>query len=181
MAARFGADPNLEFLGEFMTFDAGTELVQSQNMVPIPHHYTRHFIEGPLMPFQAWEIVQRSQKHNNVVACAPLLTFLTQNAAGDTASPLAHQALTVPLMDTTLVQYIAQSSSHTSSLVSTAPSLISSVFQKGSDIHMVYDGTSSGLNDVLWVPSFPLPTANSLLQAVHQTLGWPILTLTKCS
>jgi hypothetical protein len=32
---------------------------------------------------------------------------------------------------------------------------------------MVYKGTSSGLNDVLWVPSFPLPTVDSLLRAVH--------------
>jgi hypothetical protein len=35
------------------------------------------------------------------------------------------------------------------------------------DICMVYNGTSSGLNDVLWVPSFPLPTVDSLLCAVH--------------
>jgi hypothetical protein len=35
------------------------------------------------------------------------------------------------------------------------------------DIHMVYNGTSSGLNDVLWVPSFPLPTVDSLLRSVH--------------
>jgi hypothetical protein len=36
-----------------------------------------------------------------------------------------------------------------------------------SDICIVYNSTSSGLNDVLWVPSFPLPTVNSLLYAVH--------------
>lgn len=35
------------------------------------------------------------------------------------------------------------------------------------DIRMVYNGTSSGLNDILWVPSFPLPTVDSLLRAVH--------------
>jgi hypothetical protein len=30
---------------------------------------------------------------------------------------------------------------------------------KGLDnICMVYDGTKSGLNDVIWVPRFPLPT-----------------------
>jgi hypothetical protein len=28
------------------------------------------------------------------------------------------------------------------------------------DICMVYNGTSSGLNDSLWVPSFPLPTVD---------------------
>lgn len=39
---------------------------------------------------------------------------------------------------------------------------------KGNDnIQMVYDGMSSGLNDVLWVPPFPLPTVDSLLRAVH--------------
>jgi hypothetical protein len=35
------------------------------------------------------------------------------------------------------------------------------------DIRLVYNGTSSGLNDVLWVPSFPLPTVNGLLRCVH--------------
>jgi hypothetical protein len=29
---------------------------------------------------------------------------------------------------------------------------------------MVYDGTRSGLNDVLWAPWFPLPTVNSHLR-----------------
>jgi hypothetical protein len=32
---------------------------------------------------------------------------------------------------------------------------------------MVYNGTSSGLNDVLWVPSFPLPMVETLLRSVH--------------
>jgi hypothetical protein len=32
---------------------------------------------------------------------------------------------------------------------------------KGEDIRMVYNGTSSGLNDALWAPSFFLPTASS--------------------
>jgi hypothetical protein len=31
------------------------------------------------------------------------------------------------------------------------------------DIRMVYDGTKSGLNDVIWVPRFPLPTVDTLL------------------
>jgi hypothetical protein len=34
------------------------------------------------------------------------------------------------------------------------------------DIRMVYDGTKSGLNDVIWVPRFPLPTVDTLLRAV---------------
>ena len=41
------------------------------------------------------------------------------------------------------------------------------------DIRMVYNGTSSGLNDALWVPSFPLPTVESHLRAVfpHSWMG----------
>jgi hypothetical protein len=39
---------------------------------------------------------------------------------------------------------------------------------KGSrDILMVYNGTSPGLNDVLWLPSFPLPIMETLLRLVH--------------
>jgi hypothetical protein len=34
------------------------------------------------------------------------------------------------------------------------------------DIRLVYNGTSSGLNDVLWVPSFPMPMGNMLLWAM---------------
>jgi hypothetical protein len=38
---------------------------------------------------------------------------------------------------------------------------------------MVYDGTSSGLNDAIWVPRFPLPTVNTMLRAVdvHSFMG----------
>jgi hypothetical protein len=35
------------------------------------------------------------------------------------------------------------------------------------DIRMVYDGTKSGLNDILWAPWFPLPTVESLLRSVE--------------
>jgi len=39
--------------------------------------------------------------------------------------------------------------------------------EKGEDdIRMVYDGTKSGLNDSIWVPSFPLPTVDTMLRAV---------------
>ena len=34
------------------------------------------------------------------------------------------------------------------------------------DIRMVYDGTKSGLNASIWVPSFSLPTVNTMLRAV---------------
>lgn len=36
------------------------------------------------------------------------------------------------------------------------------------DIRMVYDGTKSGLNDALWAPWFPLPTATTHLKIVDQ-------------
>jgi hypothetical protein len=110
MAAMFGADPTLKLLGEFTNFDAETELVQSRNMVPIPHHYMRHFIPGPLTPRQAWEIVGAEiVTHNDQVACEPLINFLclacTLNAAGDTPSPLARPALIVPLANAALIQH----------------------------------------------------------------------------
>lgn len=35
------------------------------------------------------------------------------------------------------------------------------------DLRMVYDGTVSGLNEVLWAPWFPLPTVESMLRAVE--------------
>jgi hypothetical protein len=34
------------------------------------------------------------------------------------------------------------------------------------DIFLVYNGTSSGLNDILWVLSFPMPTGETLLCSV---------------
>jgi hypothetical protein len=35
------------------------------------------------------------------------------------------------------------------------------------DVCMVYDGTASGLNDVLWAPWFPLPRVECLLWALE--------------
>jgi hypothetical protein len=35
------------------------------------------------------------------------------------------------------------------------------------DIWMVYDGTKSGLNELLWAPWFPLPAVDSLLHSVE--------------
>jgi hypothetical protein len=35
------------------------------------------------------------------------------------------------------------------------------------DIWMVYNGTKSGLNEMLWAPWFPLPTVESLLRSVE--------------
>jgi hypothetical protein len=117
MAAMFGADPALELLGEFTNFDAGTELVESRNLVPIPHRYMRYFVSGPLTPRLAWEIVGADIANNNdQVACAPLLNFIrlacTRNAAGDTASPLARAVLDVPLADAALIQHRTELIAH---------------------------------------------------------------------
>ena len=38
---------------------------------------------------------------------------------------------------------------------------------KGEDIRMVYNGTSSGLNDALWETQFALPTVASMLISVE--------------
>ena len=39
---------------------------------------------------------------------------------------------------------------------------------KGSDdIRLVYNGTSCGLNDVIWAPWFPLPTVDTHLRGVE--------------
>ena len=110
MDAMFAADPNLQLLGEFINLDAGTELIQSRNVVPIPHRYMRHFIAGPLSPRQAWEIVAHDIiHHNDQVVCEPLINFLrlacTRNAAQDTASILARLPLDVPLADAALVNH----------------------------------------------------------------------------
>lgn len=110
MAAMFGADPNLQPLGDFTNFAAGTTLLQSRNLVPIPHCYIGHFVTGPLAPCQAWEIVGADIiNHNDQVACVPLVNFVrlacTQNAAGETSSPLACLTLTVPLADAALLQH----------------------------------------------------------------------------
>jgi hypothetical protein len=34
------------------------------------------------------------------------------------------------------------------------------------DVCMVYDASKSGLNDVIWAPSFCLPTADSTLHGI---------------
>jgi hypothetical protein len=110
MDASFGADPDLQLLGPFANFDAGTELLESRNMVPIPHRYMRFFLASPLTPRQAWETVAHAIITNNdQAACAPLLDFIrlacTSNAAGDNASPLARQALIVPQLDAPLMRH----------------------------------------------------------------------------
>jgi hypothetical protein len=111
MDTMYNVNPNLALLGAFNNHDAGTELIQSRNIVPVPHRYMRHFIRGPLTPRQAWEIVRQDIiASNNVGPCAPLLDSLqlacTINALGDTASTLLAQAtITVPLADATLIHH----------------------------------------------------------------------------
>jgi hypothetical protein len=70
----------------------------------------RHFINGPLTPCQALEVVRHDIiLHNAAIACATLLTFLHLacicNVEMDTASPLARLGLSVPLADMVLVQH----------------------------------------------------------------------------
>jgi hypothetical protein len=48
MDAMLNVHPALELLPAFGNFDAGTELIESRNMVPVPHRYMRHCIHGPL-------------------------------------------------------------------------------------------------------------------------------------
>jgi hypothetical protein len=40
------------------------------------------------------------------------------------------------------------------------------VDKRADDIRMVYNGTSCGLNEVLWAPRFRLPTVNQTLRAL---------------
>jgi hypothetical protein len=110
MDAMYNTNPNLAVLGAFNNHDAGTELIQSRNSVPVPHRYMRHFIQGPMMPRQAWEIVRQDIITNNDVGpCAPLFNFLrlacTLNAIGDTTLPLAQGTISVPLSDATLIHH----------------------------------------------------------------------------
>jgi hypothetical protein len=109
MNAMFGTDPALELLGVFTNFDAGTELIQSRNMVPIPHRYMRHFIGGGVKPRHAWETAGSNIMNNNdQVACAPLLNFLrlacTRNVAGDAQGLVTKPVLEAPLADAALTR-----------------------------------------------------------------------------
>jgi hypothetical protein len=94
----------------FTNFDAGTELIQSRNMVPIPHRYMRHFIGGAITPPRAWETAGGDIMNNNdQVACSPLLNFLrlacTRNVAGDGQGPVARPVLEVPLANAVLTRH----------------------------------------------------------------------------
>jgi hypothetical protein len=110
MNASFATDNDLQLLGAFGNMDAATELIESRNMVPVPHRYMRHFIGGPLTPRQAWETVGGAIAINNdQAACEPLLNFLrlacTRNAAGDMTGPVIRPGLQVPLADTILTRH----------------------------------------------------------------------------
>ena len=41
------------------------------------------------------------------------------------------------------------------------------------DVRIVYDGTDSGFNDMVWIPSFGLPTINTLLRGTSPT-SWMV-------
>ena len=48
------------------------------------------------------------------------------------------------------------------------------------DIRMVYNGSSCGLNQVLWAPWFALPTGNPLLHTVDAGYWGATTTMGKC-
>jgi hypothetical protein len=73
MAAMFGANPNLQLLKEFTNFDTGTKLVQSQNLVPIPHRYMTH-PSSSLGDFVGIKIITTTT--NLHVNCSSTFSFL---------------------------------------------------------------------------------------------------------
>ena len=108
--ASFAADQNLALVGPYNNNDAGTELLQSRNLVGVPHRYMRHFLTGPLTPRLAWELVgQAIVTNGDLATCAPLYDYLrlacTLHAAGDTASPLAREPFDIPLADANLIAH----------------------------------------------------------------------------
>jgi hypothetical protein len=46
--------------------------------------------------------------------------------------------------------------------------LVSAVAKGEDDIIMVYDASKCGLNDVIWSPTFGLPTVNTLFRALNK-------------
>jgi hypothetical protein len=89
--------PHLGLLGDFASFDAGTALIESRNMVATPPRYRCHLIAASLTLPKAWEVVGHEiTTPRGEIACSPLLNFLhlgcTQNAAPNTASVLARNA-----------------------------------------------------------------------------------------
>jgi hypothetical protein len=93
----FNADPTLNLLTAFGNFDAGTELIKSRNMVPVPHWHMKHFLHGPLTPRQAWEMVVTQEIIMNN-AKLPSSRVYKKCKCG-TALPLAQPEFTVPLVD----------------------------------------------------------------------------------
>jgi hypothetical protein len=107
----FATDPNMATVGPYNNHDAGTELIESCNVVGVPHCYIRHFVPpGPLTPRLAWEMVADDIITNgDMAACASLMDFFrllcTLHLVGDTSSPLTMNPFVVPLADTNLLRH----------------------------------------------------------------------------
>jgi hypothetical protein len=103
-------DPNVAACGPFGNHDAGTELIQSRNSVPVPHRYMGYFLGPPRTPKEVWFAVGHSLINNgDTETCRPLFDFIrlacTLNAAGDTASPLAQEDYITPTADAPLIRH----------------------------------------------------------------------------
>jgi hypothetical protein len=99
--ATFGASPNQESVGPYANANPGTELVESQNVVGVPHCYMQHFLPGPLTPQQAWEMVA-----HNVIANRDFIQLACNlQTTADTSPVLAMGPFNVPLVDANLIQH----------------------------------------------------------------------------
>jgi hypothetical protein len=104
-------DPEVALCGPFGNHDAGTELIQSRNAAPVPHHYMGYFLGPPRTPSRkAWFAVGHEIIDNgDIETCQPLFDFIrlacTLNVAGDTASPLAIDNYNTPMADASLIQH----------------------------------------------------------------------------
>jgi hypothetical protein len=103
-------DPEVALCGPFGNHDAGTELIQSRNAVPVPHRYMSYFLGPPRTPREVWFAVGHEIMNNgDIETCQPLFDFIrlacTLNTPGDTASPLAIDNYTSPMADASLIRH----------------------------------------------------------------------------
>jgi hypothetical protein len=103
-------DPAMALCGPFGNHDAGTELIQSRNSVPVPHRYMGYFLGPQHTPREVWFAVGHSIINNgDIETCQPLFDFIrlacTLNVAGDTASPLAIENYVTPTADAVLIRH----------------------------------------------------------------------------
>lgn len=101
-------DPNMGLCGPFGNHDTGTELIQSRNLVPVPHRYMGYFLGPPHMPREVWFAVGHMLINNgDIETCQLLFDFIRLacplNAEGDTASLLAIDNYVTPTADVPLI------------------------------------------------------------------------------